>query len=33
MTRLNQNGVKFEWDDLCEKTFQELKGDLLQLLF
>ena len=21
MTRLTQKGVKFEWDDLCEKTF------------
>ena len=25
MTRLTQKGVKFEWDDLCEKVFQELK--------
>ena len=25
MTRLTWNGVKFELDDLCEKTFQELK--------
>ena len=25
MTRLTQKGVKFEWDDLCEKAFQELK--------
>ena len=25
MTRLTQKGVKFEWDDLCEKTYQELK--------
>ena len=24
MTRLTQKGVKFEWDDLCEMTFQEL---------
>ena len=22
MTRLTQKGVKFEWDDLCEKAFQ-----------
>ena len=21
MTRLTQKGVKFEWDDLCEKAF------------
>ena len=26
MMRLNRKGVKFEWDDLCEQTFQELKG-------
>ena len=25
MTRLTQKGVNFEWDDLCEKAFQELK--------
>ena len=28
MTRLNRKGVKFEWDDLCEKVFQELKRRL-----
>ena len=28
MTRLTQKGVKFEWDDLCEKIFQELKRRL-----
>ena len=28
MTRLTRKGVKFEWDDLCEKTFQELKRRL-----
>ena len=28
MTRLTWKGVKFEWDDLCEKTFQELKRRL-----
>ena len=28
MTRLTQKGVKFEWDDLCEKAFQELKRRL-----
>ena len=25
MTRLTRKGVKFEWDDLCEKAVQELK--------
>ena len=25
ITRLTRKGVKFEWDDLCEKAFQELK--------
>ena len=25
MTRLTRKGVKFKWDDLCEKAFQELK--------
>ena len=28
MTRLTQKGVKFEWDDLYEKAFQELKRRL-----
>ena len=28
MTRLTRKGVKFEWDDLCEKAFQELKRGL-----
>ena len=28
MTRLTQKGVKFGWDDLCEKAFQELKRRL-----
>ena len=28
MTRLTQKEVKFDWDDQCEKTFQELKGRL-----
>ena len=28
MTRLTRKGVKFEWDDLCEKEFQELKRRL-----
>ena len=28
MTRLTQKKVKFEWDDLCEKAFQELKRRL-----
>ena len=25
MTRLTRKEVKFEWDDLCEEAFQELK--------
>ena len=25
MTRLTRKGVKFEWNDLCEKAFQKLK--------
>ena len=25
MTRLTQKKVKFEWNDLCERAFQELK--------
>ena len=28
MTRLTRKGVKFEWDDLYEKAFQELKRRL-----
>ena len=28
MSRLTRSGVKFEWDDLCEKVFQELKRRL-----
>ena len=28
MTRLTRKGVKFKWDDLCEKEFQELKRRL-----
>ena len=28
MTKLTRKGVKFEWDDLCEKAFQELKRRL-----
>ena len=28
MMRLTWKGVKFEWDDLCEKAFQELKRRL-----
>ena len=28
MTRLTRKGVKFEWNDLCEKVFQELKRRL-----
>ena len=33
MTILTRKGVKFKWDDLCEKAFLELKGGLLQFLF
>ena len=32
MTRLARKGVKFEWDDLCEKVFQELKRRLTSTL-
>ena len=32
MTRLTRNEVKFEWNDLCEKTFQELKRRLTSAL-
>ena len=32
MTRLTRKGVKFEWNDLCEKTFQELKRRLTSAL-
>ena len=28
MTRLTRKGVKFEWDDLCEQAFLELKKRL-----
>ena len=28
MTRLTRKRVKFEWNDLCEKAFQELKRRL-----
>ena len=28
MTRLTRKEVKFEWNDLCEKAFQELKMGL-----
>ena len=28
MMRLTWKGVKFEWDDLCERAFQELKRRL-----
>ena len=28
MTKLTRNEVKFEWNDLCEKAFQELKRRL-----
>ena len=32
MTGLTRKGVKFEWDDLCEKAFQELKRRLTSTL-
>ena len=28
MTRLTRKEVKFDWDDRCEETFQELKRRL-----
>ena len=28
MTRLTRKEVKFEWNDLCERAFQELKRRL-----
>ena len=28
MTRLTRKEVKFEWNDLCERVFQELKRRL-----
>ena len=33
MTRLTRKEVKYEWNDPCERAFQELKGGLHQLLF
>ena len=29
LTRLTRNGVKFEWDEKCEQSFQELKNCLI----
>ena len=29
LTRLTRKGVKFEWDDMCEHNFQELKNRLI----
>ena len=29
LTRLTQKGVKFEWSDDCEKSFQDLKSRLV----
>ena len=29
MTRLTRKEVKFKWNDLCERAFQELKRSLL----
>ena len=33
MTRLTRKDVKHEWNDPCERAFQELKKGLHQLLF
>ena len=33
MIRLIRTGVKFEWNDLCGKVFQELKRRLTSALF
>ena len=32
MTRLTRKEVKFEWNDLCERAFQELKRRLTSAL-
>ena len=32
ITRLTRKGVNFEWDDMCEKAFQELKMRLTSAL-
>ena len=32
MTKLTRNEVKFEWNDLCEREFQELKRRLTSAL-
>ena len=29
MTHLTQKGVRFEWDENCERSFQELKKRLI----
>ena len=29
LTRLTRKGVKFEWDEKCEQSFQELKNRLI----
>ena len=31
MTKLTKKGVKFEWDEECEKSFQELKRRLSRI--
>ena len=31
MTKLTQKEVKFEWNDLCERAFQELKMRLTSI--
>ena len=32
MTRMTRNEVKFEWNDSCEKAFQELKRRLTRVI-
>ena len=32
MTKLTRNEVKFEWNDVCERVFQELKRRLTSAL-
>ena len=29
LTRLTKKGVKYEWDEKCEQSFQELKNSLI----
>ena len=32
LTRLTKKGVKYEWDEKCEQSFQELKNRLITTL-